>query len=38
MRDDGDEMMMMKERDLVAQTQSCFCLSSLREEEDDVDD
>ncbi|KFK32652.1 hypothetical protein AALP_AA6G270900 [Arabis alpina] len=33
------EMMMKSKRDLVAQThQSCFCLSSLQEEDDDCDD
>ncbi|KAJ0233297.1 F255 [Hirschfeldia incana] len=29
------KMMMKSKRDLMAQTQSCFCLSSLQEEDDD---
>lgn len=29
-------MLMKNKRDLMAQTQSCFCLSSLQEEDDDV--
>jgi len=31
-------MMMKNKRDLMAQTRSCFCLSSLQEEDDDDDD
>jgi len=31
-------VMMKNKRDLMAQTQSCFCLSSLQEEDDDDDD
>lgn len=30
------KMMMQSKKDLMAQTQSCFCLSSLQEEDDDV--
>ena len=29
------KMMMKSKQDLMAQTQSCFCLSSLQEEDDD---
>ncbi|CAF1861541.1 hypothetical protein HID58_062197 [Brassica napus] len=45
--EDGDQtikllekrnMLMKNKRDLMAQTQSCFCLSSLQEEEEDDDD
>ncbi|KAF8086073.1 hypothetical protein N665_0635s0004 [Sinapis alba] len=31
------KMMMKSKKDLMAQTQSCFCLSSLQEEDDDDD-
>ncbi|KAL1194051.1 Protein OXIDATIVE STRESS 3 LIKE 6 [Cardamine amara subsp. amara] len=41
--DDGDDhrkmiMMMKNKRELMAQTRSCFCLSSLQEEDDGDDD